>query len=184
MALMPEQAERLKRLSALARPICDMTGVPVSVCLAQWAIDTSWGDAQVGNNCFGLKGIGDQGTQSWKTSAIVDGKQCRTISHFARYSSPEASIRAYCQLVTSGRYAPASSRFAHSPVMFLICLWGAGYATMSHYVEACSQASKDVATILEDTGLHLKLTSNARALCKRLREAHHRYNALLAELDV
>jgi len=44
------------------------TGVPASVLVAQWAIESGWGDHQPGNNCFGIKSYpGEYGRQLLKT---------------------------------------------------------------------------------------------------------------------
>ena len=179
MPLTNEQSERLRELAALAAPICASAGVPLAVCLAQWAIATEWGNIQVDFNLFTLRGAGDAGTQTVK---LADGPRRRAVTHIARYSSPHAAVRAYCSLVTSGRYAEAKVRFSDDAARFLVYLWGAGYARAPHYPEECARASADIASALEAPYLAFKLDRATKALCGRLRDAPRRYERLLEEM--
>ncbi len=80
-----------------------------SFIAAQGGLESNWGQSALAtqaNNLFGIKGRGDAGSISMMTTEFIGGRAVRVPQNFAAYSSPEASVSAYTQLLSgSKRYA-------------------------------------------------------------------------------
>lgn len=122
-----DAAEAAKRCEA-------KTGVPAAVVIAQWGIETGWGEDAPGNNCLGIKQypgcFGRQllNTTEWFTEAelkaFLSGDPARTALQsqdlprkdsrrkyrvkdwFATFPTLEACFEKWCQLFQRPRYKP------------------------------------------------------------------------------
>lgn len=85
------------------------TGMPASVSIAQWALESGWGARCTGAfNCFGIKAVGDQSATVVPTHEVVDGKRVLVHAAFANYGSLEAAFLAHARLLADRpQYAPA-----------------------------------------------------------------------------
>jgi hypothetical protein len=123
----------VQSITAAAAKECPKHGIPPQVCVAQAILESGWGKAAAGFNCFGIKGSGDAGTQVWKTREFLGGQWITIDDHFAKYSSFEAAVAAYCALLQKGRYKGAIGAFGHDPARFISYVWSSGYATAPNY---------------------------------------------------
>lgn len=121
-------------------------GVPVSVTLAQAAIESGWGKSPIaGYNVFGIKGKGTAGTTKvWTTEESKSGVRYRDYTNFAVYRDFEDAIMAHGKLFHNGYYDKGMKQFAkdHDPYRFLANIAGT-YATGSKYNAAVSKVMKD-----------------------------------------
>ena len=62
---------------------------------AQSTVETGGGQHMVGNNAFGIKGVGDQGTVTASTREVLNGQSVTLPQGFAKYSSLDASAAGY-----------------------------------------------------------------------------------------
>lgn len=73
-------------LAGIAKPICDKYGLPTSVCIAQAAIESGWGEHNTGaHNIFGM---------------TKDG----VVGHWREYSSYQDAIEDYCRNIKNSGY--------------------------------------------------------------------------------
>lgn len=109
-------------------------GVPASVTLAQWALESGWGNHCTGkNNFFGIKGAGAQsGTLCW-THEVVDGKSVACQLRFADYESVADAFSAHAALLTHPQYAKA---WPFKTVEAFVNAIAPVYATDPHYAQS------------------------------------------------
>jgi len=95
---------RLNEVARIAFRIEQETGCPAQLLIAQWAIESKWGEKPVGHaNYFGIKRAARH-TQ-WctvTTREVVNGKSIIENLEFADYDSLEDSCRDYAWLITNG----------------------------------------------------------------------------------
>ena len=84
--------------------VCEVaTGLPAALTVAQWALESHWGDAQPQNNCFGIKGYpGAAGAQDLETWEEVDGKPVSTCQTFATFPTLAQCFIKHAQIITNG----------------------------------------------------------------------------------
>lgn len=117
-----------------ARAVKERWGVPVSVTLAQGALESQWGTAHPGNEFFGIKGKAPDGRSvRLATHEETSGRLHRETDGFRAYGSLEQSADDYGHfLSTNKRYAAAfdhkddAHRFIHEVAK-------AHYASDSNY---------------------------------------------------
>jgi hypothetical protein len=121
-------------------------GVPVSVTLAQAAIESGWGKSPIGGyNIFGIKGSGTAGTTKvWTTDETKSGVRFRNYTNFAVYRDLEDAVMAHGKLFHNGYYDKGMKQFAkdHDPYRFLKNIAGT-YANGAKYDAAVSKVMKD-----------------------------------------
>lgn len=85
------------------------TGIPSSVTLAQWAVESAWGARCTGTfNVFGIKAVGDESfTMCW-THEDSGGQSVKAQAHFANYASLEDAFTAHAKLLAD------EPQFAHA----------------------------------------------------------------------
>lgn len=127
------KAAFVSQITAAAARECPKHGIPPQVCVAQAILESGWGKSAGGYNCFGIKGAGDAGTQVWKTREFLGGKWITINDNFAKYSSFDAAVAAYCHLLTKPRYMGAIQHFPRDPARFITYVWASGYATAPDY---------------------------------------------------
>ena len=117
-----------------------------SVCMAQSALESDWGQAGImtrANAFFGIKAGGSWTGKVYTadTKEVVSGETVNITANFRAYDSPAESMYDYYELMTTAsRYANALSYGVDqskwlSPRETVTALWKGGYATDSLYVE-------------------------------------------------
>jgi peptidoglycan hydrolase FlgJ len=117
-----------------ARAASKAWGVPVSVLIAQAALESSWGRSVKNNAYFGIKGKSESGNSStFTTHEYVGGKYVEVQAKFRAYKDFDESADDYGRfLKTNKRYA-ACFLIAQDPEKFVDALAKAGYATDPSY---------------------------------------------------
>lgn len=89
--------------------ICEKYGLYPSVCMAQAAIESGWGEATIGEyNLFGRKAVSGDKQISLQTSECYDGEWVEIMAPFKLYDSLDEAIEDYCILLTEEPvYMPA-----------------------------------------------------------------------------
>lgn len=124
-----------------AKNIAKQENFPVSVLLGQAANESARGQSAPGNNYFGIKASGDAGTNNLATKEYGANGYYSENSNFGAYSTPEASIKSYINLIkNTPRYAPAYQQWLqdHNDLGLLANIKAAGYATSPTYVQNVS----------------------------------------------
>ncbi|MEI6300754.1 MAG: flagellar assembly peptidoglycan hydrolase FlgJ [Betaproteobacteria bacterium] len=140
----PQAQEFVRNMLPHARAAEQATGIPARFILAQSALESAWGRAEVkgadgtaSNNLFGIKAGKDWTGRVVEaaTTEYVNGEARRVTQRFRAYGSPAESFADYARLLTnSPRYRGvlAQGRDASG---FASALQQAGYATDPHYAE-------------------------------------------------
>lgn len=106
--------ERLQQIAKIAVALEAQTGCPAAMLIAQWALESKWGEKPVGRfNCFGIKKA-DRHDKSCTvtTREVVRGKSVVLELEFADYDSLEDSCKDYAWLITSAApYHQAWTRY-------------------------------------------------------------------------
>ena len=115
----PETREqRLAEVARIAARIERETGCPAQLLVAQWAIESAWGEKPVGHaNYFGIKKA-DRHAKccTVTTREVVDGKSVVENLEFADYDSLEDASRDYAWLITNGApYRAAWDQYQKDP---------------------------------------------------------------------
>ena len=169
---MTDREQRLKKVAAIAAVLEKRTGCPGQLLIAQWAIESQWGEKPVGNfNFFGVKRAarhakfcivtthevftaGQLG--AWNThhpdrparviAAMPDGRtRVELDDEFADYDSLGASCEDYAWLITDGEpYQQAWRRYlADKNVAALVTSVARVYATAPQYAELAREISDE-----------------------------------------
>jgi len=100
---MEDREQRLKEVAGIAAALETQTGCPAKLLIAQWAIESQWGEKPVGHaNYFGIKRAARH--TKWctvTTREVVDCKPVIEDLEFADYDSLEDSCRDYAWLITN-----------------------------------------------------------------------------------
>jgi flagellum-specific peptidoglycan hydrolase FlgJ len=95
---------RLNEVARIAVRLERETDRPAQLMIAQWAIESAWGEKPVGHaNYFGIKRAARH--TKWctvETREVINGKSVVLNLEFADYDSLEASCRDYAWLITNG----------------------------------------------------------------------------------
>ena len=136
-------SEFVNRLWASAGEASRSTGIPAHFMIAQAALETGWGRAELRfadgtptYNLFGIKaGRGWQGAVAEATTTeYANGVAQKTVERFRAYSSYAEAFRDYASLLTGNpRYATVLNR--QDAAGFARGLQQAGYATDPMYAE-------------------------------------------------
>ncbi len=117
-----------------ARASFKQWGVPASVTLAQWAVESAWGVAMPpgSNNPFGMKAVGDQLAVQSMTREVLGGQSVTVSAKFRQFASLAEAFDQHGRLLaTAGVYKPAMQH-ANDPDAFADALTGV-YATDPQY---------------------------------------------------
>ncbi len=111
--LSPAQTIRLKAAASSSVSCERSTKVPAELTIAQWALESGWGEHQPGNNCFGIKFYpGSFGIQQLKTVEVIGGVPKTVAGDFATFPSIEACFEKHASLFTTGSaYGPVWSHY-------------------------------------------------------------------------
>lgn len=117
-----------------ARNVCHGTPLLASVCLAQAALESNWGESGLTKRAFNFFGF--KVGSSWAGAVLslptneqlIGGKVVTVQAHFRSYSSPGESFRDRNRLfLTLARYRPV--------------LAAKDYASQAHQIRACGYAT-------------------------------------------
>ena len=108
------------------------TGIDPRVIIAQTALETGFGQNMVGNNYFGIKGVGNQPTINANTIEFQDGQSYTTDADFRKFNK-WGSFDAYGDLMLRDMYEGV--RNAPTALKQAQFLQDAGYATDPRYAE-------------------------------------------------
>ena len=128
---------RLNEVARIAVRLEQQTACPAQLLIAQWAIESKWGEKPVGHaNYFGVKRAARH--TRWCTVAtreVVNGKSVIENLEFADYDSLADSCRDYAWLIAQGTsYQEAWERYKQSRDLHaLIAAVASKYATDPHY---------------------------------------------------
>lgn len=193
MALNKYKKDFLINFKADAERVCPKYGVSPAVCVAQAILESGWGffrlrrlnkalkntkqsrlERKRGYNYFGIKGSGDAGVQVWKTKEYrgtkKDGKLVVIKDNFAKYSSRDAGIRAYCKFITKKRYAAAANVFINDPARYIVYIWGKGYATSINYPRKIVDVMNSIAYHSHDKSYQVKIDEKLDIIIKKLQK--------------
>lgn len=134
--LSPAQVAALKEAAASSVSCEQTTNLPAELTLAQWALESEWGQKQPRYNCFGIKAYpGCFAVQPLETFEIFDGVRRSVVQNFAAFPSLEACFRKHADLLTSGKpYASAWTQYLKTrDLQTLIYQIAPIYATDPHY---------------------------------------------------
>ncbi len=110
--------------------------IPVSILIAQAALESGWGRHVKDNAYFGIKSHKSKGAvTSFTTTEFINGKKVTMKDSFRAYASFDEAAEDYGKfLTTNSRY---KSAFAHSndPYKFANILQSSGYATDPQYAK-------------------------------------------------
>lgn len=112
------------------------TKLPRQITLAQWALESGWGQHQPSNNCFGIKDYpGSFGSQQLFTTEYFGGIAKKVPQWFARFATLSDCFVKHAQLITgSTRYSiPWVNFLANGDVNQLIDGIAPIYATDPDY---------------------------------------------------
>ena len=102
---MPQDRQsRLDSVAALAVKFEATTGLPAKLLLAQWAVESEWGEKPVGHaNYFGIKKAARHTLScSTVTQEVINGKRVTKTLEFADYPTLANSCSDYVWLITHG----------------------------------------------------------------------------------
>jgi flagellum-specific peptidoglycan hydrolase FlgJ len=107
---------RLNEVARIAVRLEQKTGCPAQLLIAQWAIESKWGEKPVGHaNYFGIKLAARHSLSCMvATREVINGKSVVENLEFADYDSLEDSCRDYAWLITNGNpYRAAWDQYQH-----------------------------------------------------------------------
>lgn len=187
MNLSPYQREFVSAMREAAGRICPEFGIPPQVCVAQSVLETGWGGAHkpsakgktfeqfgasTGWNLWGIKGKGDSGSQNWSTKEYLgvkpNGKWVTIVAAFAKYSSLEAGVRAYCALLSKTRYNRAKEQFSHDPGRYITYVWASGYATSPNYPNIIMSIMRRIAQVTGDASYNVNADPNLQEVLAKM----------------
>ena len=146
MSQTEDRQERLKEIAKIAVALEGQTGCPAAMMIAQWALESKWGEKPVGHfNCFGVKRDGRHTKFcSGATHEILQGKPVVLDLEFADYDSLEDSCRDYAWLITQGApYRAAWERYRNDHNLDALIAGVAGmYATDPAYRDLVTEIAR------------------------------------------
>lgn len=109
-------------------------GIPASITLAQWVVESAWGAAMPpeSNNPFGIKALESQPAVESETREVIDGKVVMVTARFRRFASVSEAFELHGQLLSTGSPYRAAMDAVKDPDRFADALTGV-YATDPQY---------------------------------------------------
>lgn len=108
--------------------------IPVSVLIAQAALESGWGRHVKGNAYFGIKSHGTSGaTTQFKTTEFINGNATSLSDSFRAYASFKEAAGDYGKFLTTNPRYKAAFLYTSDPLKFADQLQLAGYATDPRY---------------------------------------------------
>jgi flagellum-specific peptidoglycan hydrolase FlgJ len=111
-------------------------GIPVSIIIAQAALESGWGGHVKDNAYFGIKAHNTSATTtSFKTTEFVNGKKVSISDAFRAYKNFEEAAQDYGKFLTANARYKAAFTYKNNPEKFADQLQTAGYATDPLYAK-------------------------------------------------
>ena len=109
-------------------------GIPASITLAQWIVESAWGAAMPtdSNNPFGIKALEGQPAVESETREVIDGKVVTITARFRRFASMSEAFDLHGKLLSTGSPYRAAMEVVKDPERFADALTGV-YATDPQY---------------------------------------------------
>lgn len=108
--------------------------VPVSICIAQAAHESAWGQVVKNNAYFGIKGKSPAGaTTTFTTTEFVGGKKITTQDSFRAYKDFDEAADDYGRFLSTNARYQGCFAYTNDPLKFAEELQKAGYATDPDY---------------------------------------------------
>lgn len=109
-------------------------GVPASITVAQWIVESAWGSAMPpdSNNPFGIKALDNQPAVESETWEVIDSKSVTIKARFRRFDSLTEAFEVHGKLLGTGAPYKAAMEVARDPDLFADALTGV-YATDPQY---------------------------------------------------
>jgi mannosyl-glycoprotein endo-beta-N-acetylglucosaminidase len=109
-------------------------GIPPSITLAQWIVESAWGAAMPpdSNNPFGIKALEGQPAVESETREVIDGKVVTMVARFRRFASMSEAFDLHGKLLARGSPYRAAMEVVKDPDRFADALTGV-YATDPQY---------------------------------------------------
>lgn len=79
------------------------TKLPAKLTLAQWALESGWGEHQPGNNCFGIKAMTGRPEQQLGTVEYIHGTRENVTQPFAVFDTLGDCFNVHAILITCGK---------------------------------------------------------------------------------
>lgn len=128
------------------------TGIPASVTLAQWALESGWGAHSPGNNPFGIKCMAGYPSQEEATKEYVHGQMASEDQPFAEFPDLNTAFMVHDQLLANAS-AYANAR-AQLPDVFAFANALTGvYATDPNYGTLLGEIIRDSDLTQYDVGV-------------------------------
>jgi flagellum-specific peptidoglycan hydrolase FlgJ len=140
--------EFIKTMAGTANKLGLENGIPPAFLIAQWGLETGWGQSQLWKKYNNIGGV--KGTPNAKDSVNLDteedyGKGQHVVHDqwFKVYPTKEAGVKRQISVLKSARYKKA---FDHptDPILFAIEIKKGGYATAKNYVGTISGILKKI----------------------------------------
>lgn len=110
--------------------------VPVSVIIAQAALESGWGNHVKGNSYFGIKAHNTHGSiTSFQTTEFVNGKKISISDPFRAYKDFNEAALDYGKFLTMNPRYNIALTHKNNPEKFADMLQKAGYATDPQYAK-------------------------------------------------
>ena len=117
---------------AAARHAQAKWGVPASVSLAQFGLESGWGAHAPGNNPFGIKALKDLPVQHLATTEVCHGRVVHCEQPFAAFPSITDAFDVHAKLLATAPVYAAAMRALPSVEAFVRAM-AAHYATDPQY---------------------------------------------------
>ncbi|MEA2857140.1 MAG: hypothetical protein QOH98_1461 [Methylobacteriaceae bacterium] len=123
-----------KDIIAAAQASQTKWGVPASITIAQWAIESGYGAHMPAgsNNPFGIKARPGQPSVEAMTAEFIGGQTIHLMQPFRKFTSMPEAFDLHGQLLHDGKPYQHAMRFLGNPDAFANALTGI-YATDPHY---------------------------------------------------
>jgi flagellum-specific peptidoglycan hydrolase FlgJ len=134
-----------------AKKVKSKYGVPISVLIAQAALESGWGKSVKGNAYFGIKSHGSKNAAvSFRTSEFVKGKKVSIQDDFRAYKSINEAAEDYGQFLSTNNRYKSAFNVKDKPLKFVQEIASAGYATDPQYASKLTSIIKKYDLILFD----------------------------------
>ena len=117
-----------------AKTVSQTWNIPVSVILAQSALESGWGQHVKQNAYFGIKGHSPSGkSTSFGTTEVINGKVIHIKDTFRAYTDYADAADDYGRFLNENKIYAAAFAFSKDPLKFVAAVAKAGYATSPDY---------------------------------------------------
>jgi flagellum-specific peptidoglycan hydrolase FlgJ len=129
---------------AAAQSAMKTTGVPASVTLAQWIVESDSGKhvPEGSNNPFGIKAVEGQPFVASPTREFIAGRWIRTTARFRKFLNLTDAFVSHGFLISRGRPYRGIVQYLHDPERLAHALTGI-YATDPHYGDTLVKTMND-----------------------------------------